>query len=252
MSFADKVIIITGASSGIGAAAAVSFAKEGARVSLIARNEAKLNEVVKLCEQHGKKPLTIIADVAKDEEARTIVKRTVDHFGQLDVLVNNAGIARNVSVADENLMKYFDQVMNTNLRSVVLLTNQAAPHLVKTKGNVINISSVVALTVPGKNYVSYAVSKAGLDHFTRCTALELAPYGVRVNGINPGPVKTDIATNAGAPNPELVWEAFKASTALKRIGDSEEIADLILFLASDKAKSITGSSCLSDNGSLLK
>lgn len=252
MSFTDKVVIVTGASSGIGAAIAIAYAREGAKVAVVGRNEARLAEVAKQCEQHGKKPLIIKADVSNDGEARTIVKKTVDHFGQLDILINNAGIARNANVADEKIVEYFDQVMNTNLRSAVLLTSLAAPHLVKTKGNVINMSSSFGMTVPGERYMSYSVSKAALDHFTRCTALELASHGVRVNSVNPGPVQTDMVANAGAPKPDLVWQAFKARTALNRIGEPEEIADLILFLTSDKARSITGSSYVSDNGWLLK
>ncbi|XP_063362011.1 uncharacterized oxidoreductase MexAM1_META1p0182-like [Cydia amplana] len=252
MSFTGKVAIVTGASSGIGAATAVALAKDGAKVVLVARNEVKLSQVAQQCEQHDAKYLIIKADISKDEVVKTIVKKTIDHFGQLDVLVNNAGIGKNASILNENIMECFDLIMNTNLRAVVLLTHLAAPHLVKTKGNTINISSVVSLRIPPEGgYLSYAVSKAGLDHFTRCAALDLSPHGVRVNCISPGPVKTDVVANAGVSNPDIVWEHWKAKTLLKRIGEPEEIADLVLFLASDKARSITGSTFVSDNGVLL-
>ncbi|XP_063619044.1 uncharacterized oxidoreductase TM_0325-like [Cydia splendana] len=251
MSFTDKVAIITGASSGIGAAAAIALAKEGAKVALVARNEERLGKVSKQCEDLGAKSLIIIADVSKDEEARTIVKRTVDHFGKIDILINNAGIVGISSMLDENIIQYYDMVMSTNVRATVLLTSLAAPHLIETKGNIINISSIAGMKVPGKNYMCYAVSKAALDHFTRCTALDFAQFGVRVNSVNPGPVKTDIVANAGAPNPDKYWERFKQGTALKNISEPEETADLILFLASDKARSITGSSFVTDNGMLL-
>ncbi|XP_061712760.1 3-oxoacyl-[acyl-carrier-protein] reductase FabG-like [Cydia pomonella] len=252
MSFTDKVAIVTGASSGIGAATAVALAKDGAKVVLVARNEAKLSQVAQKCKQLDAKYLIIKADVSRDEEVKTIVDKTIDHFGQLDVLVNNAGFGKNASILDEKIMECFDLVMNTNLRAIVLLTHLAAPHLVKTKGNIINISSVVSLRIPSEGgYLSYAVSKAGLDHFTRCVALDLSPHGVRVNCINPGPVKTDIVANAGITNSDIVWEHWKAKTLLKRIGEPEEIADLVLFLASNKARSITGSTFVSDNGVLL-
>ncbi|XP_063381108.1 uncharacterized oxidoreductase MexAM1_META1p0182-like [Cydia fagiglandana] len=251
MSFTGKVAIVTGASSGIGAATAVALAKDGAKVVLVARNEIKLSQVAQQCKQHDAKYLIIKADVSKDEEVKTIVEKTIDHFGQIDVLVNNAGFGKNASILNENIMECFDLVMNTNLRAGVLLTHLAAPHLVKTKGNVINISSVISLRIPSEGYLPYAVSKAGLDHFTRCVALDLSPHGVRVNCINPGPVKTDVVANAGVSNPDIVWEHWKAKTLLKRIGEPEEIADLVLFLASDKARSITGSTFVSDNGILL-
>ncbi|XP_073947816.1 3-oxoacyl-[acyl-carrier-protein] reductase FabG-like [Choristoneura fumiferana] len=255
MNFSGKVVIVTGASSGIGAATAVLFTGEGARVALVARNETKLSNVAQQCAAHGAQPLIIKADLSNEEEVKTIVKKTVDHFGKLDILVNNAGIVRKVSVADPNIVQTFDFVMNTNLRSVVQLTNLAAPHLVASKGNIVNVSSVAGLYIPDKDYMSYGVSKASLDHFTRCVALELSAFGVRVNSVNPGPVRTDIAENSGwtpIGEGDRVWNYAKTLTALGRVGESEEIADLIAFLASDKAKSITGSIYVSDNGSLLK
>ncbi|XP_047995176.1 3-oxoacyl-[acyl-carrier-protein] reductase FabG-like [Leguminivora glycinivorella] len=251
MSFTDKVAIVTGASSGIGAATAVALAKDGAKVVLVARNEAKLSQVAQQCEQHDAKYLIIKADVSKDEEVKTIVEKTINKFGQIDVLVNNAGFGKNASILAENIMENFDHIMNTNLRAVVYLTHLAAPHLIKTKGNIVNISSVISLRIPSGDCLSYAVSKAGLDHFTRCVALDLSPHGVRVNCVNPGPVKTDVLANAGVQNPDMLFEYWKSKTLLKRMGEPEEIADLILFLASDKARSITGSTFVSDNGARL-
>ncbi|XP_063544962.1 uncharacterized oxidoreductase MexAM1_META1p0182-like [Cydia strobilella] len=249
--FSGKVAIVTGASSGIGAATAIALAKEGAKVALVARNEAKLSQVAERCVGET---LVIKADVSKDEDCRRTVQQTIAQYGQLDVLVNNAGIGRPASILDEKFMEYFDLVLNTNLRSAALLTHLAAPHLVKSKGVIINISSILSLRVPmqeNKGCV-YAVSKAGLDHLSRCVALDMAPHGVRVNSINPGPVKTDIFSNIGFPNPDEIIEGFKAKTALNRLGEPEEIADLVLFLASDTARSITGSTFVSDNGYLLK
>ncbi|XP_047029792.1 uncharacterized oxidoreductase TM_0325-like [Helicoverpa zea] len=249
MSFLNKVVIVTGSSSGIGAAIAIKFAEEGAKVAIVGRNQEKLNNVAKKCG----KPLMLVADVTKEEDAKRIVDETVKVFGKLDVLVNNAGIGGGSSITADNAMEIFDKVMNTNLRAPVYLTHLAAPHLVKTKGNIVNISSVAALKILMPEVFAYSASKAALDHFSRAVALELASSGVRVNTVNPGPVKTDIIENMGLSETDqaATFKHMEDMTALKRISDSEEIGDLVLFLASDKAKAITGSSYVSDNGMLL-
>lgn len=255
MSFSDKVVLVTGGSSGIGAATAILFAKEGARVAFVGRNEAKLSDVAHQCYAYSR-PLIIRADVADEQQAATIVKKTVDHFGKLDILVNNAGFAGDLAAVDDpNILSMFDAVFNTNMRSVVQLTSLAVPHLKATKGNIVNVSSIAGLAVRRPESMSYNVSKAAMDHYTRCAALDLAPYGIRVNSVNPGPVKTDVLDNAGPilkGGANQVWEMLKNGTALGRIGEAGEIADLIAFLASEKARSITGSIFVSDNGALLK
>ncbi|CAG4968039.1 unnamed protein product [Parnassius apollo] len=250
MSFVDKVVLVTGASSGIGAATAILFAKEGANVTLVGRNEVKLKNVVEQCEKYGKKHLLIKADISNDEEAVNVIKKTIDTFGKLDILVNNAGICRFTSILDENLMKVYDETLNTNLRAHVYITNLAAPHLIKTKGSIVNISSTAGSSISmSSRTLPYFISKAALDQFSRGVALELAQYGVRVNTISPGPVRTDIFENANAP---ITVDSFQKMTALNRVAEPEEIAELILYLSGDKAKSITGSNYVSDNGYLLK
>ncbi|KAH9634347.1 hypothetical protein HF086_011607 [Spodoptera exigua] len=247
--FANKVVLVTGGSSGIGAAAVELFAKAGASVAFVGRNEAKLKDVSNRCDQLGAKSLAIKADISKEEEAKTIVQRTIDEFGKLDVLVNNAGILRSKSLLEPDILANYDETMNTNLRPVVHITSLAIPFLIASKGNIVNVSSVAstASNVPG--LMSYSVSKAGLDHFTRFAALELAPSGVRVNSVNPGPVITDIVVGSGFPADAL--EEAGTHTPLGRSSDSEEIGDIIVYLASDKAKSITGSCYVIDNGFLL-
>ncbi|KOB74729.1 Hydroxybutyrate dehydrogenase [Operophtera brumata] len=253
MSFQNKVVLVTGASSGIGAATAIAFAAEGARVAIVGRNEKKLAVTAEQCEKKGSKPLFIAADVTKDEDVIRIMKDTINHFGKLDVLVNNAGIAPNASILAPDAMDTFDKTMTTNLRSVVHLTHLAAPYLVESKGNIVNVSSIAALSVVVNYSSAYSTSKAGLDHFTRCVALELAAKGVRVNTVNPGPVKTDILESAGvtAEQRDAMMAAVSKMVPLGRVGEPEEIADVILFLASDKAKSVTGSTYVSDNGMVM-
>ncbi|CAH1638084.1 unnamed protein product [Spodoptera littoralis] len=249
MSFQDKVVIVTGASSGIGAAIAIKFAAEGAKVALVGRNQEKLNNVAKKCGN----PVVIVADVSKDDDAKRIIEDTIRYLGQIDILINNAGIGGTTDILKEDAVQIFDKIIATNLRAAIVLTHLAVPHLVNTKGNIVNISSIASLRViPGS--FAYSTSKAGLDHFTRAVALELAPHGVRVNAVNPGPVRTDIIENMGAPKEmqDVIFDKMQDMTALNRVSDPEEIADLVLFVASEKSKGITGSAIVSDNGLIIK
>ncbi|XP_011564381.3 3-oxoacyl-[acyl-carrier-protein] reductase FabG [Plutella xylostella] len=255
MSFKNKTVLITGASSGIGAATAIAFAKEGVNVAIIGRNQEKLAITVSQCAENGQVPLVMVADVTKDEDLIRAVDTTVKQFGGINVLVNNAGLMRFASILDDNIMEAYDQTFDTNLRAIFRLTNLAAPHLIKSSGNIVNISSIAALKMPDHpSHITYYVSKAAVDHFTRCIAAELASKGVRVNSVNPGPVRTDFADNIGLSREEAVgfWERSGKLTALGRICEPEEIADMTVFLASDKARGITGASFVVDNGKLVK
>ncbi|XP_026314593.1 uncharacterized protein LOC113226247 [Hyposmocoma kahamanoa] len=247
MSFTHKSVIVTGASSGIGATTAILFAKQGASVVMVGRNETKLNAVAAKLPKNAKS-LILKADVTTD--AKKIIDETVNKFGKIDVLVNNAGFAKYGSLTDGKFLEAYDAVMRTNVRAVAELTMLALPYLTKTKGNIINISSVAAIVLPfDTRNLSYNVSKAALDHFTRGAALEFAPKGIRVNSVNPGPVSTDFLENMGA---DISFDDLKTLTPLKRISAPEEIAELIMYLASDKALGITGSIMVVDNGRLLK
>lgn len=182
MSFKGKVILITGASSGIGADAARHLAQLGAKVAIVGRNEARLNEVVnQMKKSNCTDLLPVVADVTKDAER--IVNETIKKFGQLDVLVNNAGFGIMDSVTDVKLSE-FDRLFDTNVRAVINLTKLCVPYLEKTKGNVVNVSSCAGLK-PLPHLMSYCMSKAAIDSFTKCTAIDLAPKGIRVNSINP-------------------------------------------------------------------
>ncbi|CAH2051673.1 unnamed protein product, partial [Iphiclides podalirius] len=132
MSFKNKVVVVTGSSSGIGASAVIEFAKEGANVVIVGRNEAKLNNVRGECEKYGKKPLVIKAEMSKDADGKRIIDETIKKFGRIDVLVNNAGICETVDITSENFMEGYDPIINVNLRGVVYITHQAIPHLIKS------------------------------------------------------------------------------------------------------------------------
>ncbi|CAG4933797.1 unnamed protein product [Colias eurytheme] len=244
MSLKNKVAIVTGSSSGIGAAIAEKFSNEGAHVVMVGRNESKLSAVAARC----KDPLVIKAELKNDEDIVRIVKETVNKYGKIDILVNNAGSSFPGSVLTGDLLKSYEEVMKVNFRAVVHLTKLATPHLIETKGNIINISSIAGQKAsPG--IMMYGISKAALNHFAQDVAIELSPYKVRVNTISPGPVRTDILENTNSP---FTWEALQKQTLLDRVSEPEEIADLTLFLASDKAKGITGANFVSDNGMMFK
>lgn len=248
MSFSGKVAIVTGASSGIGAATAVKLAEAGANVVLVARNAEKLKNVSEKCNSFGDKHHVVKADVSVDADARRIIDETIKKFFKIDVLVNNAGIMRLAPVKGDESLAVYDEIMKINLRAVVNLTRLASAHLIASRGSIVNISSVAGTKVMN-GMSAYCASKAALNHFSRGAALELAEHGVRVNVISPGPVATDIIDNAGLKREDINLEGV--SIPLSRISSPEEVADLVMFLASDKAVGITGSNYVLDNGMAL-
>lgn len=247
MNFSGKVVLITGASSGIGAGTAEHLSKLGASLALVGRNVTNLDEVAKKC--GGTPTLPILADVNVD--AKRIIDETVAHFGRLDVLVNNAGVGMKSSIQSTSMEPY-DVVMNTNLRSVYELTHHAVPHLIKTKGNIVNVSSTSGLRA-STVVLTYCMAKAALDQFTKCISLELAGTGVRVNSVNPAVIRTNFHRNMGFTEEEynLYLENCKKSHAMGRVGEVSEVADAIAFLASDSASFITGTLLPVDGGKVI-
>ena len=183
-----------------------------------------------------------------EADAERAVRDTVAAFGGIDILVNAAGIIKNGTI-ESTSPEDWDYLMNVNVRAPFCLTQQAMPYLIERKGNVVNVSSVNGLRAfPG--VLAYCVSKAALDQLTRCVALEMAPKGVRVNSVNPGVTLTQLHRTSGMD--EETYQAFlersKTTHPLGRVGRSEEVADLILFLASPRAGWITGASYSIDGG----
>jgi len=250
MSFTSKVVIITGASSGIGADASRHLANLGAKIALVGRNQERLDEVaVQISNAGSPKPLIIVADVTKD--AKRIINETIQHFGRLDVLINNAGIYSKNSAGDVDLMEY-DKIMNTNVRSLVELTKLAVPHLQKSKGNILNVSSASGLRVQPNSYV-YCISKAAVNQLTKSAALDLASKGIRVNAINPVNIRTPIfETGAGltANEAEQFFDSFKNIYPVGRVGEVSDTSYAIEFLTKDCASFYTGLLLPVDGGAL--
>jgi NAD(P)-dependent dehydrogenase (short-subunit alcohol dehydrogenase family) len=242
--FSGKVALVTGATSGIGQACAIAFAQGGAKVVCVGRK----NEALKELEKIGSEVLTIEADLAETEAPARVVARALEGFGGIDILVNAAGHISNGTVENTSLDAW-DDMMEVNVRAPFQLMQKALPSLIERRGNIVNVSSVTGLRAfPG--VLAYCVSKAALDQLTRCAALELAAKGVRVNAVNPGVVVTQIHKRGGMNDDAYAafLEHSKTTHPLGRTGRPEEIADLVLFLASDKASWITGATYSIDGG----
>lgn len=244
--FAGKIFIVTGASSGIGRATAIMASQRGARVGITARNAVELQNTSKSMKP-GSSEL-VPADLTKDQDRRRVVETTIAKFGGIDVLVNAAGIIGSGTI-ENTTMEEWDRMMDINLRSVYRLTQLALPSIVERRGNIVNVSSVTGIrSFP--NVLAYCVSKAGVDQMTHCAALELGPKGVRVNAVDPGVVVTNLHRTSGMneDNYTKFLEHSKTTHPIGRVGKPEEVAELILFLASDRAGWITGVSHSIDGG----
>jgi NAD(P)-dependent dehydrogenase (short-subunit alcohol dehydrogenase family) len=246
--FNGKVAFVTGATSGIGQACALAFASAGAKVICVGRNAEALKDVEMKVRDLGSDALAIQADLSLEEEAERAVDDAVRIFGGVDVLVNAAGHISNGTIENTSLQAW-DEMMNVNVRAPFQLMQKVLPSLIERRGNIVNVSSVTGLRAfPG--VLAYCVSKAALDQLTRCASLELAAKGVRVNAVNPGVVVTQIHKRGGMGDDAYAafLEHSKQTHPLGRTGRPEEIADLVLFLASDQASWITGATYSIDGG----
>ncbi|KAK6738584.1 hypothetical protein RB195_020598 [Necator americanus] len=257
--FDGKVVIVTGSSSGIGAATALLFAIEGARVTVTGRNERGVKETHDKIVEAGAPDdhvHCIIADLTVADDRQRIVEGTVAKWGHLDILVNNAGASitygKQGFEANEDA---YHKTMDINLNSVLQLTNLARPYLIESKGEIVNVSSISGLKFGNVLAPYYAISKAALDQLTRSLAIDLIEHDVRVNGVSPGIVKTNFMTNEGMTKEQSdkVYDFFgkeKSSCPRRKSGEPNEIANVIAFLADRRLSSfIIGQMIVADGGS---
>ena len=248
MTFANKVAIVTGASSGIGRATAMALAASGAQIALVGRDARALEEVMAAIAHDGREAIAVVADLVAERAASDIVSATVARFGAVDLVVNAAG-AIAMGTTDGTPDEVWDGLMALNVRAPFRLMRAAFPYLKERKGAVVNVSSVNGRRV-FPNLAAYNTSKAALDQLTRCAAIEWAPDGVRVNAVNPGVTVTNLHRRSGIT--EDAYSAFleraKETHPLGRPGQASEIAALILFLASDQAGWVTGETIAIDGG----
>lgn len=244
MEFKDKVVLITGSSRGIGRSIAVRFAKEGANVIINYKTHQKEAEIMNdIISSYGNKCLCIKADVSKEEDVKRMIETIINEFGKIDVLVNNAGIAIDVEFENRRIKDWQD-TLNTNLVGVFLTSKYAGKYMMQAgNGKIINISSTNGIDTTYTTSIDYDASKAALINLTKNLAIEFAPY-INVNSIAPGWVDTEM--NSELPKRFLKNE--KERILLKRFAEPEEIADVVLFLASNKARYIDGETIRVDGG----
>lgn len=244
--FQGKVVLVTGGSVGIGRSTAEAFAREGASVVIAARRETEGIAAVKAIQAAGGKASFVRADVASEADVTAMIAHTIRVYGRLDVVFNNAGIEGKIGPIESLLSADFDEVFDINVRGTWLVIKHALPHLTATKGAIVNSSSIVAdLGMPGTTV--YAASKGAITTLTRTAAVELAPAGIRVNAVSPGPVATDMGSRffGGLDN----MHAFaKGNLPLGVAGQSQDIAEAVLYLASPAAKFMTGQTLTIDGG----
>ncbi|XP_030847551.1 uncharacterized protein LOC752716 [Strongylocentrotus purpuratus] len=250
-SLKGKVALITGASAGIGAETARHFASLGCRLALTGRNMDALQAVTDECVSRGldrDQILMIQASLELEADVKKTAEQTIQKFNQVDVLVNNAGIVIPDSIETVTL-ESFDKTFAVNVRAPLQLTQLLTPHLIKTKGTIVNVSSVNGVRAM-RGVLTYCMSKTALDHMTRCVAEELAPHGIRVNAVNPGVIQTQILRRGGMSDERYkqFLEHSKTTHAMRRTGTVDEVSKLIAFLASSDSSFTTGETVTIDGG----
>ncbi|MBZ5721503.1 MAG: 3-oxoacyl-[acyl-carrier-protein] reductase [Acidobacteriia bacterium] len=245
MSLSGRVVLVTGASQGIGRACALKLAETGAAVAVAARNQDKLSELVSQVTSAGGKAAAFALDVAEEEQIKSTIKKVIEQFGKIDILVNNAGITR-----DQLVMRMkradWDAVLNTNLTSAYLCTQQVMGSMLKQRwGRIINVTSIFGQTGQA-GQANYAASKAGLIGLTMAIAREVASRNITCNAVAPGFIETAMTSGLGD---DFKQNALKM-IPLGRIGTPEDVANAVAFLASEEASYITGH-VMNVNGGML-
>ncbi|XP_028165398.1 uncharacterized protein LOC114356428 [Ostrinia furnacalis] len=247
MDFTGKVVLLTGASSGIGATSAKELAGFNATLALVGRNVERLNAVAKCCqERNGLEPLTINLDLTEEGNCEEAIKRTINKFGKLNVLINCAGKLVLNSLFDENILS-FDDLYKINLRVPYQLMHLALPHLTKTKGNVILVAAGQSdVCLPG--FLGYSIFNTAVERLVKAAAVDMSTVGVKVNAISVSLVKTNALQNLNLSNEEseMVYSELEKQRLIKAL-DPYDVAKMIIFVASGVFPSINGSNIYVNN-----
>jgi 3-oxoacyl-[acyl-carrier protein] reductase len=245
-----QIVLVTGASSGIGRATAEAFARAGASVGVnYLKNETGAHETADAVRKLGREALTIKADVTRSADVKNMVDEVTKKWGRIDILVNNAGDLLARHMLSDMTEEYWDQIMALNLKSVFLSVQAVWRDMAERKsGCIVNVSSIAGRNGGGPGAAAYSAAKGGLLTYTKSLAKELAPYGIRVNGIAPGVIATPYHERYSPPE---VFSKFLAAIPLGRAGTSEEVADVIVFLASPAARYMTGETVEVNGGMLM-
>jgi NAD(P)-dependent dehydrogenase (short-subunit alcohol dehydrogenase family) len=250
MEVKNKIVIVTGAGSGIGKATAIHFAKNGATVVVSDRKMSTASEVANLIVTNGGKALPIEADVTSFTDVENLITQTVSEFGRLDVIVNNAGIGPNLLRTHQSTLKDWDRVIAVNQTGVFYCMKVALTQFLKQGGgNIVNIASLAGLKASPNN-ISYSASKFAVVGMTKSAAMEYATKNIRVNAVCPGYTESALLTQLIDAKPEMD-AILKSVIPMKRYGKADEIADAVVWLASDNTKFITGQTITLDGGTSL-
>ena len=254
MKLANKVALITGAGSGMGRASAILFAKEGAKIAVVDLNEQTGKETVQFIQENKGNAFFIQADVSKAADAEKMIRNTLDKYGKLDILFNNAGIPMAFTPVEDIKEELWDRIMNVNVKAIFLASQIAVPIMKKQGGGVILITASISGVRPRPGLSAYSTSKAAAIMLAKALAIELAPFKIRVNAINPvaadTPMLSHFMASGGAKGDEYERgkKRFIDTVPLGRLATPEDVAHMALFLASDEASLITGASFDVDGG----
>lgn len=255
MEFEDKVAIITGAADGIGKAVAIQMAKQGARLVLADKKTEESEKTLEELKNITENVEFIIGDLTKESTCQTVVNTALNQYGQIDILINNAGITGTPAPVHLMSEEMFRHVLDSNIMIAFYCSKLVLPHMMEAKiGSIVNVASVAGMTgFPGHS--AYVTSKHGLNGLTRNMALDYAPYNIRVNSVNPGTTQTPMLDEAMAflankrqNNQESSMMTGKTVSPQKRVASAEEVANVISFLASEKASNVTGAIVPVDGG----
>ena len=243
-----RIAIVTGAGRGIGRAVALKLAKAGADVCATARSLEEIEQTARMVRETGRRALTVAGDATRSAVAAEVVARTMADLGGLHILVNNAGMELPKPLIETTEDEY-NLVMDTNVKSMVLFTQAAGPHLIAQRfGRIVNMASVGAF-VAAPNQAIYHASKAAVAHLTRATAIEWARHGITVNAVAPGWVRTELIRHL--LDDEAMLSAYTKAIPMRRVAEPEEIGPLVAFLCSDLAGYMTGSVVVVDGGLMI-